>query len=95
MTLNELRALATARLGERLERASPETLAGFLAELQALLPGSQSGGIIRLDGAPGSYEQVMREYFADMLSAPPELAAVSLWVTAAEMWVDAVSSVET
>ena len=95
MTLSELRALATARLGERLERADPQSLAEFLAELQVLLPGTGSGGVVVVDGAPDSYEAAMREYFADMLRAPADVAAASLWVTAAELWVDAVSSVET
>lgn len=95
MTLNELRVLATAQFGDQLQRATPQALSEFLAELQVRLPGTQSGGVIQLNGAPESYEQVMREYFADMLSAPAEVAAASLWITAAELWVDAMSSVET
>lgn len=93
MTLNQLRAVATERLGKRLERATPEALAEFLAEVQVLLPGTQRGGVINVDGAAGSYEEIMRSYFADMLNAPAEAAAASLWITAAELWVDAVSSV--
>jgi hypothetical protein len=95
VTLNELRAVATARLGERLERATPQALAELLAELQVLLPGTQRGGVIDVEGATGTYEEIMREYFADMLAAPAEVAAASLWITAAEMWVDAVSSAGT
>jgi len=95
VTLNELRVLATAQFGDQLERVTPQALSEFLAELQVRLPGTQSGGVIRVNGAPGSYEQVMREYFADMLSAPAEVAAASLWITAAELWVDATSSIET
>lgn len=94
MTLKELRAVATERLGARLERATPSALADFLAEVQALLPGTQRGGVITIDGAAGSYEEIMRGYFADMLSAPAEAAAASLWITAAELWVDAVSSAD-
>jgi hypothetical protein len=91
VTLKELHAVATERLGARLERATPKTLAEFLTEVQTLLPGTQRGGTINVDGATGSYEEIMREYFADMLSAPAEAAAASLWITAAELWVDAVS----
>lgn len=94
MDLNQLRTLAIERFGERLERATPEALAQFLAEIQPELPGSQSGGTFELDGAAGSYEEAMRGYFAEMLAARPERAAASLWVTAAEMWVDAVLSLE-
>ena len=94
MNLHQLRTLAVERFGDRLERATPEALAQFLAELQPQLPGSQSGGVFEVDGAAGSYEEAMRDYFAEMLAARPERAAASLWVTAAEMWVDAVLSTE-
>jgi hypothetical protein len=91
MTLKELRELATARLGERLERADPQTLSDFLASVQPLLPGTQRGGVLVVDDAAASYEDAMREYFAGMLRAPSDQAAASLWLTAAEMWVEAMS----
>jgi hypothetical protein len=90
MTLRELRELATQALGHRLERMTPVTLGDFLASIQDRLPGTQRGGVLVVDGAPGTYEEAMRLYFAGMLSAAPEVAAASLWITAAEMWVDAV-----
>ena len=92
MTLGELRALATASLGERLERLTPETLAEFLAAIQVRLPGTEAGGMVVVEGAAPSYEAAMREYFAEMLDAPPDQAAASLWVTAAEMWLGAVET---
>ncbi len=87
MTQEQLRALATEALGERLERLDRETLGDFLTSIQEMLPGTQRGGIITVDAAPASYEEAMRDYFAAMLHAAPETAAASLWVTAAEMWV--------
>jgi hypothetical protein len=94
MTINELRELAVSRFGEGLRGATPEELARFLAEIQPRLPGTQhTTGTLVVDGAPPTYEDAMREYFAEMLAARPERAAASLWVTAVEMWVDAVLAV--
>ncbi len=91
MKLDELRDLAVARFGERLERATPGGLAEFLTELQPMLPGTQIGGAVSVDGAADSYEDAMRQYFAGMLAARPERAAASLWVTAVEMWLGAIA----
>jgi hypothetical protein len=93
MTLQQLRDLVAERFGGDLGAASPEALAAFLMELQPLLPGTQRGGPVVVDGAAESYEAAMREYFAGMLRAEPSHAAASLWITAVEMWVDAVRSV--
>jgi hypothetical protein len=92
MTLGELRDLATARFGPRLERADPESLAEFLLELQPQLPGTQHGGPIAVDEAAAGYAEAMQEYFAEALCGDPDRVAASLWVTAVEMWVDAVRS---
>ena len=94
MTLRELRELAGARFGPRLERADPESLADFLLELQPRLPGTQRGGPVSVDGAAGSYTEAMQEYFADMLQGDPDRVAASLWITAVEIWVEAVRSVD-
>ncbi len=54
MTLDELRDLATARFGDRLEQATPVALSEFLTELQPMLPGTQAGGAIEAPAAsPG------------------------------------------
>ena len=95
MTIYELRESAISRFGEGLRAATPDSLAQFLAEVQPRLPGTQhTTGTLVVDGAPTTYEDAMREYFAEMLVVPPERAAASLWVTAAEMWVDAVLTVQ-
>jgi hypothetical protein len=94
MTLDELRELATARFGPRLERADPESLAEFLLTVQPLLPGTQEGGPISVDGAAPGYVEAMRDYFAAMLYGDPDRVAASLWVTAVEMWLGAVHSLE-
>jgi len=90
MTLRELRELATERFGARLERADAEALAQFLVELQPRLPGSQAGGTFSVDGAASGYPEAMREYFAETLHGDPERVAASLWITAVEIWIDAV-----
>ena len=94
MTLSGLRELATARFGPRLERADPDSLAEFLLELQPQLPGTQHGGPITVEGAAPGYAEAMQGYFAETLYGDPERAAASLWVTAVEMWVDAVRSLD-
>lgn len=94
MTLQELRDLATARFGARLERADAESLAQFLLELQPQLPGTQAGGPIAVDGAAPGYVEAMREYFAEMLYGDADRVAASLWITAVEIWIDAVRSLE-
>ncbi|MBM3473233.1 MAG: hypothetical protein FJX75_08205 [Armatimonadetes bacterium] len=94
MTLDELRNLATARFGPRLERADPESLAQFLLEVQPLLPGTQEGGPISVDGAAPGYVEAMREYFAETLYGDPDRVAASLWITAVEMWLGAVQALD-
>jgi len=94
MTLRELRDLATERFGARLERADPESLAEFLTELQPRLPGTQAGGVISVDGAAADYAEAMRDYFAETLRSDPDRAAASLWITAVEMWIDAVRALD-
>jgi hypothetical protein len=94
MTLGELRRRVTERFGSHLEGADADSLADFLLTLQAELPGTQAGGVVCLDGAPGSYTQAMREYFAGMLYAEADRAAASLWVTAVEMWLEALRETE-
>ncbi len=94
MTLRELRSLAIERFGPGLERADPASLAEFLAELQPRLPGTQAGGAIVVDEAASDYVEAMRAYFAATLDGDPERVAASLWVTAAEMWVGALRSME-
>jgi hypothetical protein len=94
MTLDELRELATARFGPRLERADPESLAEFLLETQPRLPGTQEGGPISVDGAAPGYVEAMRDYFAETLYGDPDRVAASLWVTAVEMWLGAVQSLD-
>ena len=94
MTLEELRKLATARFGPRLERADPDSLAQFLLETQPLLPGTQQGAPISVDGAAPGYVEAMREYFAETLYGDPDRVAASLWITAVEMWLGAVQSLD-
>jgi len=93
MTLRELRTLATTRFGPQLENADPDSLAEFLLTLQPLLPGTHAGAPLSVDGAADSYVEAMREYFAQTLHGDPERVAASLWITAVEMWIDAVRSV--
>jgi len=73
----------------RLERATPEALRDLLQDLYPDLPGPQAGKVVLVDGAAESYLAAMREYFAAVLDANPDAAAVSLWVTAVEMWLGA------
>ncbi|MGQ9732461.1 MAG: hypothetical protein ACUVX8_14465 [Candidatus Zipacnadales bacterium] len=89
MTLKELRNRVVSRFGENLLAATPEALAAFLLELQPLLPGTQRGEPLIVNGAAESYEAAMKEYFTQTLWADPEHAAASLWITAVEMWIDA------
>jgi len=92
MRLDELRAKVYAALGARLERATPEAIRDCLQNLYSDLPGPKAGGVVLLDGAPASYGAAMREYFGAVLEADPDAAAVSLWVTALEMWLGEVEA---
>ncbi|MCX6343960.1 MAG: hypothetical protein NT018_02655 [Armatimonadetes bacterium] len=79
MKLAAFRKLVNAEFGARLEHATPANVREFLDQMDGdLLPDAISSRII-LDEPCSSYEEVIRDFFAQILEMPSEEAIVALW----------------
>ncbi|MCL5105072.1 MAG: hypothetical protein M1133_13285 [Armatimonadetes bacterium] len=79
MKLDQFRKLVRAEFGVDLEHATPANVREFLDLMESdVLPGNLANRIT-LNEPCGSYEEVIRDFFAKILELPPEEAIVSLW----------------
>ena len=88
MNLQEFQEAVFRELGPCLERATPANIREFTARMQARLFDRREAGRIVLGttNEPESCEQILQEFFAQVLRDPPERAAMILWLTAMELW---------
>jgi hypothetical protein len=89
MNLDEFRAIVRREFGERLERATPATVNEFMAKMQeTLFSGIGTRQPLELNETASSWEQVVTEFFAKVLDAPPdqlEQALIILWLLGVQM----------
>lgn len=85
MRLDEFRKLVKSEFGDRLGHATPANVREFVDELdnQALVERMPSR--IVLDEPCTSYEEVIKDFFAQVLELPPEEAMVALWTLALDL----------
>jgi len=87
VNLREFREAVIAEFGPRLEHATPANVREFAVRVQAQLSERREEGRLVLEGTGSTnYEQIVKDYFAQVLELPPEIAAISLWVMALELW---------
>ena len=87
MRLKEFRRRVFGEFGPRLERATPENVRLFLAELDLEGLSKTSHRSLDLDAEENvTLEGAIRSYFAKVLHEDPEAAAVALWCLAFELF---------
>ena len=79
MNLQEFRKLVRSEFGDGLTHATPANVREFLERMETdLLPEKFSNRIV-LDEPCNSYEEVIRDFFAQILELPSDEAIVALW----------------
>jgi len=89
VTLEEFREEVYRQFGKRLERATPANVQEFIVHMQAKMAGNEARGqAVEINETANSYEEIMTQFFARVLEAPPaemEQALVQLWLLGFEL----------
>lgn len=87
MSLDEFRQAVFREFGPRLERATPANVREFTARMQARLFDRREGGRFVIgEEKARTYEEIVKDFFAQTLAHPPEQALIALWLMAFELW---------
>ncbi|MCE5313855.1 MAG: hypothetical protein ABFD49_09140 [Armatimonadota bacterium] len=79
MKLDEFRKLVRSEFGSGLKHATPANVREFMDRMETdLLPENFSNRIV-LDEPCNTYEEVIRDFFAQILEMPSDEAIVALW----------------
>ena len=90
--LEEFRKLVKAEFGDGLKHATPANVREFLDRVEAdVLPEKVSNRIV-IDEPCNSYEEVIKDFFAQILELPPDEAVVALWTLALDLAFGAIES---
>lgn len=91
--LDEFRQIVRQEFGKTLKHATPANVAELLSRIEGEF-GSEKKTTHRIviDEPCTSYEEVIKDFFAQMLELPPEEAMVRLWTIALDL---AFASIET
>jgi len=87
LTVSQLRDLVRQEFGEHLERATPASVRDFLDRLQLQLHEDSGEGppyIIEGEECARSYEEVVGEFFSQVLDYDRDKAVILLWLLAFE-----------
>ncbi len=85
MKLQEFRKLVKAEFGDGLKHATPANVREFVDRLESdILPEKVANRIV-IDEPCSSYEEVIKDFFAQILELPPEDAMVALWTLALDL----------
>ncbi len=93
MDLEQFRNEIRTEFGSKLEHATPAHMRQFLYRMYSRLH-SRLDGEAHLEGLPftiptesaNNYEQVVAEFFSHVLDYPSDLAVITLWLFACEMF---------
>ena len=90
--LGEFRKLVKAEFGDGLKHATPANVREFLDRIETdILPERVSNRIV-IDEPCNSYEEVIKDFFAQILELPPDEAVVALWTLALDLAFGAIES---
>lgn len=85
MKLEEFRKIVRQEFGEGLKHATPANVRDFLDRVQAgVLPDSAPYRIV-IDEPCNSYEEIIKDFFTQILEMPPDEAVVALWTLALDL----------
>lgn len=85
MKLDEFRKLVVSEFGDGLKHATPANVREFLDRVENdVLPEKVSNRIV-IDEPCSSYEEVIKDFFAQILQLPSDEAVVALWTLALDL----------
>lgn len=82
LDLFEFKKLISGEFGANLEHATPSNVREFLDRVQSDLFGAQLRGRIVLEEHASTYEEVLKDFFANVLDLPKDEAIMMLWLLA-------------
>jgi len=92
MKLNEFRQLVKAEFGDGLAHATPANVRDFLDRVETeVLPDQVSNRIV-INEPCNSYEEIIKDFFAQVLELPSEEGVVALWTLALDLAFGAIES---
>jgi hypothetical protein len=92
MKLDEFRKIVRTEFGPNLAHATPANVREFLDRMEtSILPERFSNRIV-LNEPCNSYEEVIRDFFAQILEMPPDEAIVALWTMSLYLAFSAIES---
>lgn len=85
--LEEFRQLVRQDFGKNLKHATPANVAELLTRIDSEFGSTEkkTSHRIVIDEPCTSYEEVIKDFFAQMLELPPEEAMVRLWTIALDL----------
>jgi hypothetical protein len=90
--LDEFRKIVRSEFGEGLAHATPANVREFLDRMESdVLPERFSNRIV-LNEPCNTYEEVIRDFFAQILEMPPDEAIVALWTLSLYLAFSAIES---
>ncbi len=92
MKLDEFRKLVRSEFGEGLGHATPANVREFIDDLDSRELVEKMPSRIVLDEPCTSYEEVIKDFFAQVLELPPEEAMIALWTLALDLSFAAIES---
>ncbi|HUV03661.1 MAG TPA: hypothetical protein VMX94_00980 [Armatimonadota bacterium] len=85
MDLYEFKKLVFGEFGESLEHATAENVRGFLDRVQNDVLGARLKDRIVLEEHASTYEEVLKDFFANVLELPKDDAIMMLWLLAFDL----------
>lgn len=85
MKLDEFRKLVHDEFGDDLKHATPANVREFLDRIEGEVLSQKVFHRIIMDEPCTSYEEVIKDFFAQMLELPPEEAMLGLWTLALDL----------
>lgn len=83
--LERFRALVQKEFGKNLEKATPANVRDFMLLCQQSLLGSPSLERLELNESKTTYEEILKDFFLQVLERPTEEALITLWLMAFEL----------
>jgi hypothetical protein len=85
MDLAEFRQMVNNEFGNHLEHATPDNVRNFLDRMQFDVLGSNLKGRLILDERASSYEEIVKDFFSNVLELPQDESLMMLWLLAFDL----------
>ena len=83
--LAEFRKMVKQEFGSNLKHATPANVREFLDRIEGEVLADKVTNRIVIDEPCTSYEEIIKDFFSQMLELPPEEAVVGLWALALDL----------